>query len=54
MSHSNGAETVKRPGGCAAHLWVTGGDGLLVSGARRDQVSLLDEQVPEEDHGYWR
>ena len=53
MSHSKGAETVKRVGGCAAHLWVTGGDGLLVGGSGPGQVVLLGEQVSKEDHGYW-
>jgi len=53
MSHSKGAETVKRRGGRAAHLWMMGGDGLLVGGPGPGQVSLLGEQVSEEDHGYW-
>ena len=43
---------VKRLGCYAAHLWMTGGDRLLVGGPCPGQISLLGEQVSEEDHGH--
>jgi hypothetical protein len=52
LGYSKGSEVVKRLGGYAAHLWMPRGDRLLVGGPCPGQISLLGEQVSEEDHGH--